>query len=44
MTDKLPSNDAKRTARWIRENQKAINAANAWSEVNGLPLARYRRF
>ncbi|WP_193176112.1 type II toxin-antitoxin system CcdA family antitoxin [Oricola nitratireducens] len=30
--------------RWREENAKAIEAANAFVDANGLPLARYRQF
>ena len=33
-----------RKRRWIEENRAAAEAWNAWTEENGLPLARYRRF
>lgn len=33
-----------REARWLRENQDAIESSNAYVERHGLPLARYRQF
>jgi antitoxin CcdA len=33
-----------RTERWLKENQAALEAANAWVEANGLPLEKYRLF
>lgn len=33
-----------RTAKWLRENQDAIEAWNEDVERNGLPLAEYRQF
>jgi antitoxin CcdA len=33
-----------RTARWLRDNQDAIEAWNEYVEKNGLPLAEYRQF
>ncbi|MFG6082581.1 type II toxin-antitoxin system CcdA family antitoxin [Paracoccus litorisediminis] len=30
--------------RWQRENATALAASNAWVEVNGLPLERYKPF
>jgi antitoxin CcdA len=30
--------------RWLAENREALEAANAWVEKNGLPLAKYRQF
>lgn len=29
---------------WIEENREAIDAWNAWTEKNGLPVERYRAF
>ncbi|MDQ8755045.1 type II toxin-antitoxin system CcdA family antitoxin [Sphingosinicella sp. LHD-64] len=29
---------------WLEQNREAIEAANAWVEKHGLPLARYRQF
>ena len=34
----------KRGERWLEENMDAIRAWNAWTEENGLPLAKYRLF
>ena len=33
-----------RTAKWLQENQDAIEAWNEYVEKNGLPLAEYRQF
>jgi antitoxin CcdA len=33
-----------RTAKWLRDNQDAIEAWNEYVENNGLPLAEYRQF
>ena len=33
-----------RAEHWRRENAGAIATWNAWTEENGLPLARYRQF
>ncbi len=33
-----------RTAKWLRENQHAIEAWNEYIEKHGLPLAEYRQF
>jgi antitoxin CcdA len=33
-----------RAARWRAENAEAIASSNAYVEVNGLPLARWRSF
>lgn len=35
---------AERERRWQEENREAIEGWNAWTEKNGLPLARYRQF
>ena len=35
---------AERTRRWQEENRAAAQASNAWVELHGLPLARYRQF
>ncbi|MDE1996332.1 MAG: type II toxin-antitoxin system CcdA family antitoxin [Rhizobiaceae bacterium] len=35
---------AERERLWLKDNEKAIAAANAWVEEHGLPLARYRQF
>jgi len=29
---------------WIEENREAIEAWNAWTDKNGLPLERFRAF
>ena len=31
-----------RSERWLEENRAALESSNAWVEVNGLPLAKYR--
>jgi antitoxin CcdA len=33
-----------RTAKWLQENQDAIEAWNEYVEKNGLPLAEFRQF
>ena len=33
-----------RDAKWIEENRLAMEAWNAWTEIHGLPLAKYRLF
>ena len=33
-----------RRQRWLAENRDAMDAWNAYVEVHGLPLARYRQF
>lgn len=33
-----------RQARWVAENQEALQSSNAFVEQNGLPLDRYRHF
>ncbi len=33
-----------RRARWLAENQAALESSNAWVEAQGLPLASKRRF
>jgi antitoxin CcdA len=33
-----------RRARWLAENQAALESSNAWVEAQGLPLAAKRRF
>ena len=33
-----------RAAKWLRENQDAIEAWNDYVEKNGLPLGEYRQF
>lgn len=33
-----------RQARWVAENQDALQSSNAFVEQNGLPLDRYRHF
>jgi antitoxin CcdA len=33
-----------RMAKWLQENQDAIEAWNEYVERNGLPLAEYRQF
>jgi antitoxin CcdA len=33
-----------RQARWLAENQAALDSSNAWVEAQGLPLASKRRF
>jgi len=38
----LPSSD--QASAWAEENARAIEAANAWVEANGLPLAALRLF
>jgi post-segregation antitoxin (ccd killing protein)/DNA-binding transcriptional regulator YdaS (Cro superfamily) len=35
---------AEKARRWQEENSEAIEAWNAWTEANGLPLAKYRMF
>lgn len=30
--------------RWRADNAEAMDAANAWTEEHGLPLAKHRRF
>ena len=35
---------AEKRARWLRENQAAIEASNAYVAEHGLPLERYRVF
>ena len=30
--------------RWQEENRAALHSSNAWVEVHGLPLAKYRMF
>ena len=35
---------AERTARWQRDNRKAIESANRYVEQHGLPLAKHRPF
>ena len=35
---------AEKGARWLRENQAAIEASNAYIAEHGLPLERYRVF
>lgn len=39
MSDERKSDREDRTTRWLRENAEKIDAANAWVEANGLPLA-----
>lgn len=34
----------RRAELWLAENQAALESSNAYVEVNGLPLARYRGF
>ena len=33
-----------RAARWLAENEAAIQSSNAYVERRGLPLARFRKF
>ena len=33
-----------RTARWLKENQEALDSSNAYVEARGLPLGRLRQF
>ncbi len=33
-----------RAKRWLKENEAAFEAWNAYIEHNGLPLAKYRKF
>ena len=33
-----------RKRRWQLENRAAAEASNAWVDLHGLPLARYRQF
>ncbi|MDB5674068.1 MAG: Post-segregation antitoxin (ccd killing mechanism protein) encoded by the plasmid [Sphingomonas bacterium] len=35
---------AEKSARWLEENQAAIEASNAYVAEHGLPLERYRVF
>jgi antitoxin CcdA len=35
---------AEKERRWREENREAIESWNAWVQVNGLPLAKYRQF
>lgn len=35
---------ATKEARWLEENSAALDAANAYVEARGLPLARHRKF
>lgn len=34
----------RRAELWLAENRDALESSNAYVEVNGLPLARYRGF
>jgi antitoxin CcdA len=34
----------KRAEVWLAENREALESSNAYVEVHGLPLARYRNF
>ena len=34
----------RRQERWLAENQDALDSSNAFSDLQGLPLARYRKF
>ncbi|GGK24141.1 type II toxin-antitoxin system CcdA family antitoxin [Salinarimonas ramus] len=34
--------ESARVARWLAENETAIDGANRWVETNGLPLAGFR--
>jgi antitoxin CcdA len=35
---------AEKRRRWIEENRAAMDAWNAWTDANDLPLAKYRLF
>ena len=35
---------ARKAARWLEENQAALQSSNDWVEKHGLPLAQYRQF
>ncbi len=35
---------AEKNKRWLAENREALESSNAWVEMNGLPLAKYRQF
>ena len=35
---------AEKERRWIKENRAAMDAWNAWTDANELPLAKYRAF
>ena len=34
----------RRQARWLTENQQALESSNAFVEAHGLPLAKHRNF
>jgi len=40
----VAAEQSRQQARWLAENQNALDSSNAYVERHGLPLVSYRRF